>query len=249
MSVVICYCCEGFSMIATDTRICYEKTIGEYTDNNKKLQVANKGFSWAAGAGAVGLIDSFIDLTNKVELNSYEDINKLFKMALNITKIRFDYTEDTLENTGVVISMNKPNIQQLFQIYLWSYKIGNLEEDSIVEINRNEFYLLYPPNFDDQGKRNKFKEDYLNCQIDNDIDFITKHTCKIFKYICDCSETVSNIIDFGITYLDQELDIVRLQLRVPVTELLELESIFQHPNTQIVWRLSENHNKDRKKQE
>lgn len=228
MSVVIAYSTSALSLIATDTRITYGRTMGlphcHYTDDNEKLHLLTN-MGWAAG---VGVGDFLAQLKYALQKNNSEHrdvfvLKTIFRQVYEDFYRDWPYEKDDVRFSGLCASWTgfDPDISQIF------FRIGIFSDGSVLdtqmEIARNDqFFLLWPYDyFIAETKREEFcglhETDF---QYDDNLEELLLKTFTMFKTISNTSNSVSNICDVGITMLYDNMP-HRLRFTGLVDELIQ----------------------------
>ena len=189
MSVVLCYSCNEYSILATDTRgISFD---GKKDDTCKKL--LEHKYGWLANVGFSLLSHPLMNLLNEADLE--DDILDLLTESYNKLIQLWNEPEEIymLQKSIVAVSWigNKITILQ--------YKKAPNTKAVITDIEKNKIYILYPPEYSKFPKkvcllRNKYNE----FNFIGEITECVLQICKIFKEIASNSDSVSNICEIGV---------------------------------------------------
>lgn len=244
MSVVICYSCDLFSMIATDTRISYGRRMDDaikFTDDNEKLEDL-PDMGWLAGAGAHSFIEIMKDKLRQSIITSNEQVKNLFIESYSEIEELNIYDKNTLDITGIATSWigfnPKISLLPLFRVGIFSSKTI-YEKIAAPMLEKNMIYILYPYEYIIDDKRiDEFEKKYsLNYIFDGDYyKFIYLISC-MFKEITANSKSVSNICDMGIMNFANN-GIQKIRIKENVNHLIaDYNNGYRNTKFEVVWSI------------
>lgn len=234
MSVVLCLKSTLFSIVTTDTKICwrniFDESVNDTSDNEKLLDLK---VGWFAGAGASDLIDDVgLSLSEMV----YIDTNKLKNIysksyTANIEKAEYD--KYWLDITAIVTSWIQYD-QKPFKIGIVGF---NLETNQIQarEPDENNIELLWPKEYiEDHSKILALIQKFNNFPCDTLYSCMNQIFC-IFKEITENSKSVSETCDTGILVCDNN-SLKKIRITDNIDRLIaDYKNDYSNITQKLVW--------------
>lgn len=196
MSVVICYSCDKFSLIATDTMITYGD--GSHSYKTKVHPIYSYGLGHCAGAGFGETIDNVTENLNKLKEANFENIAEAIRSGYvdsfvdqnEKNKQCILYTQIATSVVTIIAGESKIN----YKVFISQYK--NDSNGKIVlhiePIEINTIEILYPSTYSDQPEihQNFIDNHNLNYTYDGDFNEFLLYIANLFKDIYQDSKLV-----------------------------------------------------------
>jgi hypothetical protein len=229
MSMVLCYYCDNYSIIATDTRNSqteYNGEVSDFDDNDVKLHnLIHLG--WAAGVGHNWLIKTFdydgvTPYTDTAELmerahSKMKEIGSNLHDREMIAKTDKDILEKYLDTTCIALS----NRTKPFQIDIIT------GDQRTKRMQMRELYGLFPIDYiNDPTKLRAIKSKYFSQLVpDNNLDDAVKFMAVVFQEVSKESPWVSDTCDIGIIRHMFTGEVVKYRLRKQVDEIINSKEL------------------------
>lgn len=191
MSVVIGYISERIALIAADTRVVDGK--GKIVDDEHTKLVDAAGMGWVAGCGQGQFLDEFKEILGIVKIDSWEKLDKLFKIYSDSTMVEFPTVKAAVENS-IVLSI-WPNEKGNFYLILNSRNHNNGKHFPLIE---NRFFV-FPHEINNNIDNSDFE--FVVEDTDKSFDALLQKTIHLFeRAVKSTPNTVSRECDIGILY-------------------------------------------------
>lgn len=193
MTVVIGILTSDFSILATDTRTCYEKDSNEFfNDQSLKLRALNYPHGWLAGLGYSSFLDQYHELSCRiVNTNTDSYCSAYAQVAKSMLQQNPDQLNDIIDTCCYHTFINNGNVELNY-----SYFDEN-GESCTVALLKNYIQIGFPYNYPEESRK-WIVENYIESEIDTGLDSIILKLLEIFKEISLKSNAVSEICEIGI---------------------------------------------------
>jgi len=228
MTVVIGYLNEHFSIIATDTRLSFEKNstgdASTYTDRILKLRSMPYPLGWCAGSGFTGYIDIFKDSITKCYMRNIDEIKNICISAREKALQQYPDKLDDIENSKIFGSWPL-NIDTGVSCEIGFIRFIN-GVITLDHITKNTYFIGYPADAKAEYiEQLTIKYDVGAVSHDGDLNQVINRILQIFNKISMQSSDVSRICEIGIQL---KKGLRKLSLSGEIEELLKQGSIFDN---------------------
>ncbi|NUU62615.1 hypothetical protein [Paenibacillus agri] len=193
MTVVIGILTNDFSILATDTRTCYENDNNElFNDQSLKLRALNYPHGWLAGLGYSSFLDHYHELSCRIVNPNTDNYCRAYaQVAHAMLQQNPDQLNDIIDSCCYHTFIHNGDVELNY-----SYFDEN-SESRTVALLKNKFQIGFPYNYPAKSRK-WIVENYIESEIDLGLDSIILKLLEIFKEVSSKSNSVSKICEIGI---------------------------------------------------
>lgn len=195
MTVVLGIATEEYSILVTDTRMCFERGLeSKFDDGTVKLKPLNYPHGWYAGVGHSIYLDEFYHLVSRCLISTREEY--LNAMSQVITE-QLEHNSAQLMDIARSVSYRTYICEGNLAIELF-YIDRTTNQTSVMTYPSNRIVVGFPSNYTEEMQRALIRSYGIDIDQSGDFPDNMIKFLNIFKEISTISHSVSEICEIGI---------------------------------------------------
>ncbi|OMD09848.1 hypothetical protein [Paenibacillus odorifer] len=193
MTVVIGILTNDFSILATDTRTCYENDNNEFfNDQSLKLRSLNYPHGWLAGLGYSSFLDHYHELSCMIVNPNTDNYCRAYAQVANtMLQQNPDQLNDIIGSCCYHTFIHNGDLRLNYSYF------NETKQSCTVDLMEGRFQIGFPYNYPAESRK-WIVENYIESEIEMGLDSFILKLLEIFKEISLKSNAVSEICEIGI---------------------------------------------------